>query len=230
MAKEPESLQNQAYDLIRERIIYAEYAPGTKLGIKELCEDLDLGRTPVRESFLRLQQEDLVETRPQSGTYVSKINLAYSAAARLCRETLEREIIVECCAKADAAALASIEAAIKSQEDALAAHDTRAFFEADNLMHRCFFDIAGRPVIWQWLNLTNTHFERFRWLSANTLGIDPKEVMGQHRAMRRAIAEKDTNHAAFLVREHLQKSRSDLAKVVAEYPEYFEDAPDYINL
>ena len=230
MAKEPESLQNQAYDLIRERIIYAEYAPGTKLGIKELCEDLDLGRTPVRESFLRLQQEDLVETRPQSGTYVSKINLSYSNAARLCREMLEGEAIVECCAKADAAALASIEAAIKSQEDALAAHDPRAFFEADNLMHRCFFDVADRSVIWQWLNLTNTHFERFRWLSANTLGINPEEVMGQHRAMRRAIAEKDTNEASYLVREHLQKSRSDLAKVVAEYPEYFEDASDYINL
>ena len=227
MAKEPESLQSQAYDLIRERIIYADYAPGVKLGIKELCEDLGLGRTPVRESFVRLQQEDLVETRPQSGTYVSKINLAYAEAARLCRESLECEIIVECCAKADAAALTSIDAAIRAQEDAIAASDTRAFFAADNLMHRTFFDVAGRSVIWQWLNLTNTHFERFRWLSANTLGIDQQVVMGQHRAMRRAITEKDTNHAVFLVREHLQKSRSDHAKVVAEYPEYFEDGGDF---
>ncbi|WP_321971270.1 GntR family transcriptional regulator [Paratractidigestivibacter sp.] len=227
MAKEPESLQSQAYDLIRERIVYAEYAPGAKLGIKELCEDLGLGRTPVRESFLRLQQEDLVETRPQSGTYVSKINLAFAEAARLCRETLEREMIVGCCVKADAAALTRIDAAIRTQEEALAASEKRAFFEADNLMHRAFFEVAGYSVVWQWLSLTNTHFERYRWLSANTLGIDPEEVMGQHRAMRRAIAEKDAGYASFLVREHLQKSRSDYAKVVAEYPEYFEGGADF---
>lgn len=222
MAGQSESLQDQAYEMIRERIIFAEYTPGTKLGIKELCENLDLGRTPVRESFLRLQQEDLVETRPQSGTYVSKINMRYAEAARLARECLESEVIVECCAKADAAGIARIDAIIDEQAEALAADDKRRFFEKDNEMHREFYEIAGRPVIWQWLNLTNTHFERYRWLSANTLGVDPETVIGQHRQMRRAIAALDTNYASYLVRDHLQKSRHDGQKIVAAFPEYFE--------
>ncbi len=223
MAEQTESLQDQAYEMIRKRIIFAEYAPGTKLGIKELCENLDLGRTPVRESFLRLQQEDLVETVPQSGTYVSKINMRYAEAARLARECLESEAIIECCAKAKASDIARIEEIIEEQEDALAANDTRTFFEKDNAMHREFYQIADRPIIWQWLNLTNTHFERFRWLSANTLGIDPKTVIGQHREMCRAISEGDTNFASFLVHDHLQKSRYDAEKILAAYPEYFEN-------
>lgn len=222
MAEQSESLQDQAYEMIRERIIFAEYAPGMKLGIKELCENLDLGRTPVRESFLRLQQEDLVETRPQSGTYVSKINMRYAEAARLARECLESEVIVECCAKANEDDIARIDAIIDAQDEALAADDKRRFFEKDNEMHREFYEIAGRPVIWQWLNLTNTHFERFRWLSANTLGVDPETVIGQHRQMRRAIASLDTNYASYLVRDHLQKSRYDGQKIVAAFPEYFE--------
>ncbi len=222
MAGQAESLQDQAYEMIRERIIFAEYTPGTKLGIKELCENLDLGRTPVRESFLRLQQEDLVETRPQSGTYVSKINMRYAEAARLARECLESEVIVECCAKASAADVARIGAIIEEQTRALAAGDKRCFFEKDNAMHREFYQIAGRPVIWQWLNLTNTHFERFRWLSANTFGVDPKTVVGQHLQMCEAIREGDTNRASYLVRDHLQKSRYDGEKIVAEFPEYFE--------
>ncbi len=222
MAEQSESLQDQAYEMIRERIIFAEYTPGMKLGIKELCENLDLGRTPVRESFLRLQQEDLVETRPQSGTYVSKINMRYAEAARLARECLESEVIVECCAKANEDDIARIDAIIDAQDEALAADDKRRFFEKDNEMHREFYEIAGRPVIWQWLNLTNTHFERFRWLSASTLGVDPETVIGQHRQMRRAIASLDTNYASYLVRDHLQKSRYDGQKIVAAFPEYFE--------
>lgn len=222
MAEQSESLQDKAYEMIRERIIFAEYTPGMKLGIKELCENLDLGRTPVRESFLRLQQEDLVETRPQSGTYVSKINMRYAEAARLARECLESEVIVECCAKANEDDIARIDAIIDAQDEALAADDKRRFFEKDNEMHREFYEIAGRPVIWQWLNLTNTHFERFRWLSANTLGVDPETVIGQHRQMRRAIAKLDTNYASYLVRDHLQKSRNDGQKIVAAFPEYFE--------
>ena len=46
MAEQSESLQDQAYEMIRERIIFAEYKPGTKLGVKELSENLGLGRTP----------------------------------------------------------------------------------------------------------------------------------------------------------------------------------------
>lgn len=222
MAEQSESLQNQAYEMIRERIIFAEYTPGTKLGIKELCENLDLGRTPVRESFLRLQQEDLVETVPQSGTYVSKINMRYAEAARLARECLESEIIVECCAKAQPDDIARVEKIIEEQQQALVDDDKRRFFEKDNEMHRKFYHIAERPMIWQWLNLTNTHFERFRWLSANTLGVDPKTVIGQHREMCRAISVGDTNRASYLVRNHLQKSRYDGEKIVDTFPEYFE--------
>ena len=227
MAKEPDSLQSQAYEMIRERSIFADYTPGMKLGIKELCEELELGRTPVRESFLRLAQEDLVESVPQSGTYVSKINMRYAEAARLSRECLEREIIAECCARIDATGLERIDELICAQQEALDADDKRAFFESDNAMHAALYDIAGRPVIWQWLNLTNTHFERFRWLSAITKGVDPEEVVGQHRQMRRALATKDVNYASYLVSDHLQKSRYDYDKIVAEHPDYFADASPF---
>ena len=59
-----ESLQLRAYETLREGILYATYAPGDRLQVKDLCLDLDMGRTPVRESLVRLRQEGLVETVP----------------------------------------------------------------------------------------------------------------------------------------------------------------------
>ena len=48
------SLQDQSYHTIRRKIVYLDYKPGEKLGVKQLCDDLDMGRTPVREALVRL--------------------------------------------------------------------------------------------------------------------------------------------------------------------------------
>lgn len=39
------SLQDQSYHTIRRKIVYLDYKPGEKLGVKQLCDDLDMGRT-----------------------------------------------------------------------------------------------------------------------------------------------------------------------------------------
>ena len=66
------SFQAVAYDKIREDIIFCRLAPGQKLSARILEETLGLGRTPVREALVRLGQEEMVFTVPQSGTYVLK--------------------------------------------------------------------------------------------------------------------------------------------------------------
>ena len=92
------SFQAVAYDKIREDIIFCRLAPGQKLSARILEETLGLGRTPVREALVRLGQEGMVFTVPQSGTYVSKIDLQSAENARYVRENLERSVAVECCA------------------------------------------------------------------------------------------------------------------------------------
>ena len=69
-----QSLQDQAYNALRSKIIYAELKPGTRLSAIGLEKETGIGRTPIRESFVRLREQELVETRPKSGTYVSKIS------------------------------------------------------------------------------------------------------------------------------------------------------------
>ena len=63
-----QSLQDQAYNALRSKIIYAELKPGTRLSAIGLEKETGIGRTPIRESFVRLREQELVETRPKSGT------------------------------------------------------------------------------------------------------------------------------------------------------------------
>ena len=133
------SLQDQSYHTIRRKIVYLDYKPGEKLGVKQLCDDLDMGRTPVREALVRLAQEGLVRTVPQSGTYVSPINLTLAESACYIREHLEKQVIVECCARATSAGIEQLDRAIALQEKAMADEDRIGFFLSDNLMHHMIF-------------------------------------------------------------------------------------------
>lgn len=219
-----QSLQEQAYLALRRAIIFAQYKPGERLVPKQICEELNLGRTPVRESLVRLQQQGLVRTVPQSGTYVSRIDSHAAECSRFAREHLEQQVAIECCARIDDAGIALLDETIAQQEQAVADHDQRAFYESDNRMHELLFRLAGRERIWDWLDLTNTHFERFRWLSVLTNGVDWNVVIDQHRQIRNAIVARDTNEVSYLVTRHLHKALGDRETVVAAHPEYFEEA------
>lgn len=93
------NLQQQAYETIRKQIIYSELAPGSRISDKVLEEQLAIGRTPIREALIQLRNQELIKTIPQSGTFVSKIDIRSASLALYTREKLENPILQECSAK-----------------------------------------------------------------------------------------------------------------------------------
>ncbi|MFB6291022.1 MAG: GntR family transcriptional regulator [Candidatus Bipolaricaulia bacterium] len=66
--------RDKVLEIIKERIVYLDYEPGKQLREKELREEFDIGRTPLREIFIKLETEGLITTVPHSGTYVSTVS------------------------------------------------------------------------------------------------------------------------------------------------------------
>src|SRR5437763_4041314 len=65
------SLVNQVYELIWNRIVTQQLRPGEKLSDTRLSKDLGVSRTPVREALHRLTQEGIVRTLSQRGFYLA---------------------------------------------------------------------------------------------------------------------------------------------------------------
>jgi DNA-binding GntR family transcriptional regulator len=74
---------------IRELIVSGRLALGEQLSESALAEQLGVSRTPVREAFLRLETERLVEVRPQRGTFVFQYGVAELRDICELREVLE---------------------------------------------------------------------------------------------------------------------------------------------
>jgi DNA-binding GntR family transcriptional regulator len=214
--------QETAYRALRDGIARFDYKPGERLGAVTLCRELGLGRTPVRESLVRLQQEGLVQARAKSGTYVSRISPARMESARFVRMQIEREVVLECCSRIDSTALSLIANPLRQQRAAMDDHDQEAFFEADLRMHEAFFTIAGRHLAWDWLRSGDTDLQRYRWLRICSKGLEWDSIFMQHIRLCDAIAEHRPTDAAFLDVQHLRAMLDERAEVMAEYPDYFE--------
>ena len=70
------SAQDETFALLRQKIITMELLPGTAMSVYEMSEQLQVSRTPVREAFIRLATESLVEIMPQRKTLVSRIDVS----------------------------------------------------------------------------------------------------------------------------------------------------------
>jgi len=72
----PASKKQNVYKDLQEKIIKQELPCGTRLNEKDLMEEYDIGRTPLRDIFMKLKLECLIETIPQSGTFVNELDKA----------------------------------------------------------------------------------------------------------------------------------------------------------
>ena len=219
--KDSNSFQVAAYDRIRQDIILCKLAPGQKLSARLLEESLGLGRTPVREALVRLGQEGLVSTIPQSGTYVSKISMQSAENALYMREHLECSVAMECCARIDQTGCETLEGILTLQDKALRNRDSAAFYVHDNAFHKELYHIAGRDQVWDWVQSCNTDLQRFRWLRTQVEELDWADIERQHIALYAAISNKDTHEAAYLTSAHLHLMSAEQDSVRAAFPCYF---------
>ena len=69
------TLRQKACDKLRQAIIDHRFPPGTRLVERDLCEQLGVSRTSVREALRHLESEQLIEMVPHKGPVVVTLSL-----------------------------------------------------------------------------------------------------------------------------------------------------------
>lgn len=95
----PRSMAEQVYDLLKTRIIGQDLLPGERLLEVAVSESLKVSRTPVREAFRLLQQDDLVERIPQGGVRVTDLPVDELEEILILRKILEVHAVEQACHK-----------------------------------------------------------------------------------------------------------------------------------
>jgi DNA-binding GntR family transcriptional regulator len=197
-------LSDQAYDALRRRIMRGDLAAGARLSEPELTVQLGIGRTPLREAFLLLAQEGLIQLLPQSGSFVAAIDLDRVREAQFIREHLECGIIRQVAVSIDRRGLGDIRRLLEQQAEAHEDNDPDRFYELDEALHATFCRIAERPGVWRLIHQSKVHMDRVRHLSLPIADQIPR-LIGQHRVILDALGQGDPDRAETALRTHLRE-------------------------
>ncbi|WP_141501999.1 GntR family transcriptional regulator [Paenibacillus luteus] len=217
---QPISTRDAVYMQLKEQILKLELVPGTPLSENETSLLFNVSRTPVRESFLRLAQEGLVQVLPQRGTFVSLIDTVLVEEARFMREQLEKAVIRLACSDFPEAFLAQLEENLSNQQECIRKKDDKSMFELDEHFHRILFEGCSKSNTWSLMQQMNAHLNRSRMLRL----VDDhnwEHLYEQHRRMADAIKLHDSAAAEQLMSEHLALNIADQALLKEKYPNYY---------
>lgn len=214
------SARDQLYDILKEKILRLELEPGTKISEKEIAEQLHISRTPVREAFLKLAQEELLDIIPQSGTIVSRINLSHVEEGRFIREIVEKEVAALACTKFRQDHLFELEKNITMQELCAEKGNFLELFELDEKFHRLIYDGCGMLRSWKMIQSLNSHFNRLRVLRLSS-DLDWDIIISHHKQIYRLIANREAEKVRQVMEEHLRLVEIEKDVLKRQYPHYF---------
>lgn len=195
-SKATDSLTEQAYSKLEERIVTLKLKPGTAVSENQLAAELGLGRTPVREALQRLAREHLVQILPRRGIIVSQIDVKAQLRLLELRRELER-FVARCAARR---ATADERASFQTVADVFAAcarseRDDRAFMRADKQFNSLLVSCARNEFAEAAMTQVQALSRRF-WYLHYKQAADMPETARRHADVAQALADGDADAAA----------------------------------
>jgi DNA-binding GntR family transcriptional regulator len=217
----------QLWRIIREWILLGELLPGTHLSEVQLANFLGVSRQPVREAFIKLAGEGLLEIRPQRGTYVSRISIGAVVSARFVREAVEADIVRLLALTAEAGLVAELDSMLAAQEQALSGSEPQKFLVLDEQFHRRLAEAAGQRQSWEFLQPLKTQMDRLRYLIVRL--IPWNQLLEQHAQIVEAIRAQDPGAAEKAMRGHLRQILHDLPMIEDALPNFFDRGQQQVD-
>lgn len=216
-----ESTREYVYRILKNNIMNLKIMPGTALTELEVANILNTSKTPVREAFMHLSQDHLLDILPQKGTHVSLINMNNVEEAKFMRQNLERAVIIEACTLFPDEKLFELQSNITLQELCIRENKTQKFFELDEIFHSTIFSGCKKDRIWAMIQQISTHYNRVRMLEAER-GYDLLSLLRQHKDLLHAIIEKDVKLGERTLDVHLDKVYVDIEHLKKNFREFFK--------
>jgi DNA-binding GntR family transcriptional regulator len=211
---EARSQSEEAYLRIRDRIVSLDMPPGSVVNEARLRENLNIGRTPIREALQRLARENLVKSVPHRGTFVTDVNitdLARITEVRVVLEAHAARLAAEKLASTDREAIEDLLAVVERRS----VTDQRELMQLDQKIHQLVYRATRNPfleaTLERYLNLSLR-----LWYLVLDREIRLREAVDEHVELLKAILSGDGDLAEQIMRRHVTGFEHEIRKVLVE--------------
>ena len=198
------SLSDQVFEHLESDILSGRYKRGDIVTELQLCAELGVSRTPIREALRRLFQEHLVEDTPK-GTMVLGItpkDYRDMSEIRLRIEDLAVKGFID---NADADSLKALNEAVEFQEFYLSREDVDQLKALDGRFHEIIYAGCGSMILRDTLSPLHKKIQQYRRNALRTPERATHSVQ-EHRQILEAIRAKDADLAAARMRDHIMSA------------------------
>ncbi len=196
------NLNQQVYDMLRDRILNRRPGPGSKLSLHELATELGVSRSPVHHALTRLVTEGLLTVRSRRGYYVSPVTAQALVEGYEVRLALELHAAGAVVGRLEEAQKARLRELLEATTAAVSHEEWDA---ANAAFHEYQVDLAGNELLSRF----------YRELSVNLMmqvirggRLEVSDVLAtEHRAIVAALEAGDGEAAEIAIRAHIATGR-----------------------
>jgi len=205
--RETKTLIEEAYQKIKQMIFQDKLIPGQRLIYKDLCDLLNMSRTPIINALNQLEQEGFVISESFRGFYVKPIDLQESWDLFGVREALETYTVEQAIQRADARDIEILEEKLRNHEQYMRSYYNRKKFLLDAEFHLQIAAMAKNQLLEKLLKV-NLEYVSLRFKFDNT---DPNRMspaVKEHHELLERMKKKDVLGSIEIIRTHVQRARN----------------------
>jgi DNA-binding GntR family transcriptional regulator len=195
-------LRDVVREKIRTRIAEGVWGPGVRLVERDLAEEFEVSRVPVREALRALESEGFVDLLPRRGAVVRDLNQSVVADLFDIRQVLEALAARLVAERIDEAGLEQLAEVLRDGRRAVEAGDHTECGTANTAFHETLLQLAGNDSLRSVLEPVTG---RLRWLFRQTT--DHERVQREHEQLYAALEMRDAELAAAVALAHVRASR-----------------------
>lgn len=222
-----ESVTEYALRVLRSNILHLSLKPDERISVAEISREMNISRTPVQNAFTRLSEEAMLEIFPQSGTYVSMIDMKRVYESVCLRNLMDQTVLYRLCESGiTPQELYLLKANLNEQEFYMHQGDLVKSLELDTKFHETFYRLCHMESVYNAMQTIAADQCRVRMLKL-LCQLRSATTVQEHMQMLEAIENLDVAKSHAIASRHLQGFAVDLEGVYAQYSHYFSNWEQY---
>jgi DNA-binding GntR family transcriptional regulator len=201
--------------MLRQAICDLRFRPGDRLVERDLCDQLGVSRTIVREVLRHLEAEGIVENIPHIGPTVARLSVDEAQQIYEIRGRLEAMAARACAERRSPALARNLSAALSVIRSAYKRHSPSEVLVATTAFYRLLFEGGGKSVAWAITGSLNARVNHLRALTISRPGRD-KDGPQQMQRIVEAITKGDGPGAEKACLAHVATAAEIAAIMLAE--------------
>jgi DNA-binding GntR family transcriptional regulator len=205
-----QTLSEQIFTLVRDRIISGRLPSDTPIRQDALAAELGVSKIPLREALARLEQEGLLLSQANRGFFVRPLSADEAEEVYALRLKLEPDAVAEASKVATPEDKAAAAAALEALDKA-SVTDKAAVGKLNRAYHMSLVRPLGRPLTTQIIERLNIISERYVGKHLEPAGRDDR-AHKEHLAMLELWSQGKSKEVAAMMHDHIASTLEDLRR------------------